>query len=58
MVYPRRRAAPYSLKKRDGLNTTRSGSVYDDILVFMLQKKSGSWQSKEQMKCSVAGDVT
>ena len=58
MVYSRRRAAPYMLKQRDGLDTNRSGSVYDDIWVFMLQNKSGSWQSKQQMKCSAAGDVT
>ena len=46
------------LKKRDGLDTSRSGSVYNDIWVFMLQNKSGSLQFKEQLKCSGARDIT
>ena len=58
MVYSRRRAAPYMLKQRDGLDTSRSGSVYDDIWVFMQQNKSGSWQSKQQPKYSAACDLT
>ena len=40
MVNSGKREAPYNLKKRDGLDTNRNRSLYDDILVFMLQKRS------------------
>ena len=50
MVNSGKREAPYNLKKRDGLDATRNGSLYDNILVFMLPKKSRSDNPKNSLK--------
>ena len=49
--------APNNLKKRDGLDTNRNRSLYDDILVFMLQKRIGAYADNPKNSRSVARHV-